>query len=118
VSRRRREMYGHARLCVCLCVCLSAAVCPHYCTDPGVTGGVVGDTPSCAVLGGFAIDARAALLWQHNANAKCQREHACTRSMPSYTMLTTRHSEWPHWKHAHAQCIKKLYKSFSKCKKI
>jgi len=42
VSRRRRKMYsGHARLCVCLsvclCVCLSAAVRPHYCTDPDVT---------------------------------------------------------------------------------
>jgi len=39
---------------------------------------------SCAQLGGFAIGARIALLWQHNANAKCQRAHACTRSMPSY----------------------------------
>ena len=40
VSRRRRKMYcGHVRLClsVCVCVCLSAAVCPHYCTDPDVT---------------------------------------------------------------------------------
>jgi len=27
--------------------------------------------PSCALLGGFAIGARVALLWQHNANAKC-----------------------------------------------
>jgi len=34
VSRRRRKMYcGRVRLCVCL----SAAVCPHYCTDPDVT---------------------------------------------------------------------------------
>jgi len=24
--------------------------------------------PSCALLGGFAIGARVALLWQHNAN--------------------------------------------------
>jgi len=38
---------------------------------------------SCALLGEFAIGARAALLWQHNANAKCYRGHACTRSMPS-----------------------------------
>jgi len=38
VSRRRRQMYcGHARLCVCLSLCLSAAVRPHYCTDPDVT---------------------------------------------------------------------------------
>jgi len=36
VSRRRRKMYcGHTRLCVCL----SAAVRPHYCTDPDVTCG-------------------------------------------------------------------------------
>ena len=40
VSRRRRKMYcDHARLCVCLSVCLSAAVGPHYCTDPDVTWG-------------------------------------------------------------------------------
>ena len=65
---------GHARLCVCLsvclsvCVCVSAAVRPHYCTDPDVTWGVVEAAPSCALLGGFAIGARVALLWQHNAN--------------------------------------------------
>jgi len=59
---------GHAHLCVCLCVCLSvclsAAVCPHYCTDPDVSWGVVLDAlpPSCALLGGFVIGARVALL--------------------------------------------------------
>jgi len=37
VSRRRRKKYcGHAR---CVSVCLSAAVRPHYCTDPDVTWG-------------------------------------------------------------------------------
>ena len=41
-------------------------------------------SPSCALLGGFAIGARVALLWQRNANAKRYRVHACTRSMPSY----------------------------------
>jgi len=32
--------------------------------------------PSCALLGGFAIGARVALQWQHNANRsyKCERE--------------------------------------------
>jgi len=36
VSRRRLKMYcGHVHVCVCL----SAAVCPHYCTDPDVTWG-------------------------------------------------------------------------------
>ena len=42
VSRKRREMYcGHPRLCVCL----FAAACPHYCADPDLTWGVVGDAP-------------------------------------------------------------------------
>jgi len=54
---------GHPRLCVCL------SACAHYCTDPDVTWGVVGDAPSCALLGAFAIDARVALLWQHYGNA-------------------------------------------------
>ena len=31
-------------------------------------GGVVEAAPSCALLGGFVIGARVALLWQHNAN--------------------------------------------------
>jgi len=66
---------GHARLCVCLFDCLSAAACPQYCTDPDVTfgNGRGYAPPSCALLGGFAIGARVALLWQHSANAKCQR---------------------------------------------
>jgi len=29
--------------------------------------------PSRALLGGFGIGARVALLWQHSANAKCQQ---------------------------------------------
>jgi len=37
----------------------------------------------CALLGEFAIGAQVALLWQNNANAKCYRVQACTRSMPS-----------------------------------
>jgi len=48
VSRKRREMYrGHARLCVCLPVCVSVRgrMPTHYCTDPDVTWGVVGDAP-------------------------------------------------------------------------
>ena len=69
VSRRRRKMYcDHARLCVCLSV---RAVRPNYCTDPDVTWGHgigLEGAPSCALLSGFAIGARVALLWQHNAN--------------------------------------------------
>ena len=30
-------------------------------------GGVVGDTPSYALIGGYAIGVRVALLWQHNS---------------------------------------------------
>ena len=41
--------------------------------DPDVTWEMVGGAPSCALLAGFAIGARVALLWQHSANAKCQR---------------------------------------------
>ena len=37
---------------------------------------MVGMPPSCALLGGFAIGARVALLWQHNAN-------------PSYKLAST-----------------------------
>jgi len=72
-------------LCVFLCVCQSLAACPHYCMDPDVSWGV-GVSPSCALLGRFAIGAWASLLWQHSAighgfrcydiiaaNAKCQR---------------------------------------------
>ena len=61
-------------------VCLSAAAFLHYCTDPDVTWGWQGMPPSCAILGRFAIGAQVALLQQNNANTKCQRVHACTRS--------------------------------------
>jgi len=43
------------------------------CMDPGVTWGNGKGPPSCALLGGFAIGTRVALLWQHSANARCQR---------------------------------------------
>jgi len=49
---------------------MSAAVRPHYCTDPDVTWGHGRgySLVSCALLSGFAIGARVALLWQLNAN--------------------------------------------------
>jgi len=67
VSRRRRKMYcGHARLCVCLSV---RGRMPTLLHGPDVTWGSGRGCPhSCALLGGFAIGARVALLWQHNAN--------------------------------------------------
>ena len=62
---------GHARLCiVCVCVCLCVrGRTPTLLHGPGCNfGGVVEAAPSCALLGGFAIGAPVALLWQHNAN--------------------------------------------------
>ena len=55
-------------------VCLSVCPRPHAQTIARTwmyLGGVVGDVPSYALLGRFAIGARVVLLWQHNANAKC-----------------------------------------------
>jgi len=71
VSRRRREMYcGHARLCVCLSAVRSRM--PTLLHGPGCNlGEWQRMPPTCVLLGGFAINARIALLWQHNANAKC-----------------------------------------------
>jgi len=60
----------------CVSVCLSAAACLHYCTDPDVTWASDRMPPICALLGGFAIGARVALLWQHNANPSYKL--ACT----------------------------------------
>jgi len=58
-------MYCHARLCVCL----STDVHPHYCTDADVTWGRGRGCPLVVhYFAGFAIGARVALLWQHNAN--------------------------------------------------
>ena len=78
---------GHARLCVCAClsVCLSAAVRPHYYTDPDVTWRHGRGCPY-ALLGGFAIGARLRCygnrtrtqlqacvhpaIWRHSANGR------------------------------------------------
>jgi len=60
--------------------------------------------PSCALLGGFAIGARVALLWQHYGNAwqspavirQAHRTHAahaqyaCGRRLSSPTIKSTR----------------------------
>ena len=50
---------GHARLCVCLSV---RGRMPTLLHGPGCNLGVVGDAPYSALLGGFSIGARAALL--------------------------------------------------------
>ena len=61
------------RASVCLCVCQSVrGRMPTLLHGPGCNlGSAIGMPPSCALLGGFAIGARVALLWQDNANAKC-----------------------------------------------
>jgi len=38
-------------------------------------------------IGRISIGAQVALLFQHNANAKCQRVYACTRSMPCFAIF-------------------------------
>jgi len=69
MSHRRREMYtSHALLCVSV-----HGRMPTLLHGPGsYLGEWQGVLPTCALLGGFAIGARVALLWQHSANAKCQ----------------------------------------------
>ena len=42
-SYTTRNVYW-SRASVCVSICLSAAACPHYCTDPGVTLGMLGVT--------------------------------------------------------------------------
>jgi len=65
---------GHARLSVCVCVCLSVrGRMPTLLHGPGCNlGSGRGYPPSCALLGGSAIGAWVALLWQHNANPSYQ----------------------------------------------
>ena len=62
---------------LCVSVCMPFAAFPHYslayCTDPDNLDKWYGVSPSCARLGRFAIATRVSLLWQHSANAKCQR---------------------------------------------
>jgi len=84
VSCRRCKMYMWWWASVCVSVWLSVAICTHYCTDPDVTQGMVGvpPSPSCALLGRFAIGAWDALLWQHSTNIKCQRVLVLALSMP------------------------------------
>jgi len=72
-SYRRREMYcGHPRLCVCVPVCPSAAACLRHYTYPDVT---CGSGRGCPLVVHYWAELQSrygvALLWQHNANAKC-----------------------------------------------
>jgi len=84
-------------LCVCLCVCVSVrGRMPTLLHGPGCNlGEWQGMPPSYALLDGFAIGARAALLWQHYGNAwqspavirqAHRTPHAC-RTHTHYTAL-------------------------------
>jgi len=56
------------RICVSVCVCLSVCLSVRSHMPTLLHGPGCGLPPSCALLGGFAIGVRVALLWQHNAN--------------------------------------------------
>jgi len=59
-------LWSRASVCVCLCV---RGRTPTLLHGPGCNlGACYRLPPSCALLGGFAIGARVALLWQHNVN--------------------------------------------------
>jgi len=60
---------GHTHLCVCVSVRGRMPTLLHRLECNLAEW--YGMPPSCALLGGFAISARVALLWQHNANVKC-----------------------------------------------
>jgi len=73
-------------VCVCLSVCLFLAACPHYCTDPGITWGIVGVPPSCVLLGGFAIGAHDNIA----PNVKCQQVLVLALSLVVIIMIMIR----------------------------
>ena len=66
----RNVLWSRASVCLSVCVTVRGRM-PTLLHGPGcnLIGGVVGDAPSCALLGRFAIGARDALLWQHYGNA-------------------------------------------------
>ena len=68
MSRRRRKIIAVTRVCVSVCLSLRDRT-PTLLHGAGCNLGAWQRLPpSCALLGGFAIGARVALLWQHNAN--------------------------------------------------
>jgi len=66
-------LWSRVSVCVCvgLCVCVTVrGRMPTLLHGPGCNlGEWYGLPPSCALLGGFAIGTRVALLWKHNANS-------------------------------------------------
>jgi len=85
VRRSWGEMYrpsGHAR--IHQSHRLSLAVCPHYCTDPDVTWGImVGVSPTCALLSRF----RCTGFVKNIARTRNVSECLYSRSMPTYRYL-------------------------------
>jgi len=76
VSRRRREMYIVVTNVSVSVVCVSVpriTACLHYCTDPDVTWGSGRGALLLCTIGRICNRCTGLLLWQHSANAKCQR---------------------------------------------
>ena len=98
-STTRNVLWSRASVCLSVCVSVRGRR-PTLLHGPGCNlGSGRGCHPSCALLGGFAIGARVALLWQHYGNAwqnpavirqaHCT-PHACrtrTLRMPAKTPL-------------------------------
>jgi len=94
VSCRPREMYcSHARLCVCLYLSVRGCM-PTLLYGPRCNLGEWYRMPlSCALLGGFAIGARVALLWQHYVNVcRLQSQRWSSRPNARYTHTHTTHA--------------------------
>jgi len=80
----RNVLWSRASVCVSVCLPVRGRM-PTVFHGPGYNFGEwYGMTPSCALLGGFAIDARVALLWQHYGNA-----WQCPAVIRQAHMLTT-----------------------------
>jgi len=85
MSHRWCKMYsGHARLCVYVCVSVPCRIPVLLHRSRYITWGMVRVPPSCALLGGFAIDTRVLLLWQERATHignRCTWQHSGEHKM-------------------------------------
>jgi len=85
VSRRRREMYMIARLCVCL---LSLGTFPHYFTDTDVTWG---NGRGCPLVVHYSVDLQSVQFRCYNItvpNVKCQRKIVLESLYSLYALLS------------------------------
>jgi len=66
----RNVYWSRTSVWVCVSVCGRMPTLLH---GPGCNLGMVEVPHHCALLGGFAVGAWVALLWQHSSNVKCQQ---------------------------------------------